>query len=119
LAAMLDKLVAKLTSPPVLWYYTPMMLAFSRQVEACAVVYDCMDELSNFKFAPPGLHALEAELMRKADLVFTGGHSLYEAKKDRHTNIHPFPSSVDRAHFSKAREALPQPADQADIPGPR
>ena len=93
-------------SPEVLWYYTPMMLPFSRQIEAACVVYDCMDELANFRFAPPRLLELEAELFERANLVFTGGYSLYEAKRSRHDSVHPFPSSVDIAHFAKAR-AIP------------
>ena len=91
------------SQPQVLWYYTPMMLPFSRHLEADCVVYDCMDELANFRFAPPRLLDLESELFDKADLVFTGGHSLYEAKRSRHANVHPFPSSVDIAHFARAR----------------
>ncbi|NJC39856.1 UDP-galactopyranose mutase [Brevundimonas alba] len=89
---------------PVLWYYTPMMLPLARHIDAAAVVYDCMDELANFKFAPPELTVLERELFSTADVVFTGGYSLYEAKQDLHDNIHPFPSSVDREHFARALE---------------
>ena len=101
------------------WYYTPMMLEFSRHLTAACTVYDCMDELANFKFAPPELTLLERELMSAADVVFTGGYSLWEAKRDRHPNIHPFPSSVDRAHFAKARTARTDPPDQAGLPWPR
>ena len=106
---------------PVVWYYTPMALDFARQLEASAVVYDCMDELSNFKFAPPELREREKELLARADVVFTGGYSIWEAKKAQHANIHPFPSSVDRAHFAKARRlaAADHPADQRDLPRPR
>ncbi len=104
---------------PVVWYYTPMMLGFSRHVDAAAVVYDCMDELSHFRGAPPELVGRERELLAQADVVFTGGYSLYEAKRHRHGNIHPFPSSVDRAHFAKARLAQDDPADQAALPRPR
>jgi UDP-galactopyranose mutase len=104
LRQLLDEaMAAHAIDRPVLWYYTPMMLPLSRHVEAAAVVYDCMDELANFRFAPPELTQLEAELMTEADVVFTGGHSLYEAKRDLHANIHPFPSSVDRPHFAQAR----------------
>jgi glycosyltransferase involved in cell wall biosynthesis len=104
----------------VLWYYTPMALTFSRHLVGDACVYDNMDELSAFKGAHPRLLALERELFRKADVVFTGGHSLYEAKRDRHRNIHPFPSSVDVAHFARARQASrAAPADQAAIASPR
>jgi UDP-galactopyranose mutase len=106
---------------PIRWYYTPMMLGFSRGIEASAVVYDCMDELSNFKFAPSELRDLERELLAEADVVFTGGYSLYEAKKNQHPNIHPFPSSVDRPHFAQARTRTPDmdPEDQAALPHPR
>jgi UDP-galactopyranose mutase len=104
---------------PVLWFYTPMMFAFADHVDAAAVVYDCMDELANFRFAPERLTRLEAALMRAADAVFTGGVSLYEAKRGAHDNIHPFPSSVDVAHFAAARGSLPEPADQKAIPHPR
>ncbi|VDS09786.1 UDP-galactopyranose mutase precursor [Paracoccus haematequi] len=104
---------------PVLWFYTPMMWPIAAHVESAAVVYDCMDELSAFRFAPPDLAANETALMAAADVVFTGGHSIYEAKAGRHANIHPFPSSVDTTHFARARSAGQEPADQAGLPGPR
>jgi UDP-galactopyranose mutase len=103
----------------VLWYYTPMALGYSRHLKPAATVYDCMDELSAFAFAPAKLLEREAELLRRADVVFTGGRSLYEAKRDRHSNVHLFPSSVDAAHFARARRPIDEPPDQADIPRPR
>ena len=103
----------------VSWYYTPMALGFSRHLEPLAVAYDCMDELSAFRGAPPALLHREAELLKLADVVFTGGQSLYEAKRDRHPNVHAFPSSVDVAHFATARRQLQEPADQGFIPHPR
>ena len=103
----------------VLWYYTPMAIPVSRQLDPVAVVYDCMDELSLFKRAPRHLLEYEAELFDRADVVFTGGRSLYEAKRGRHPNVHAFPSSVDVAHFARARQAVADPADQARIPRPR
>jgi UDP-galactopyranose mutase len=120
LTGMLDKYVAQLSAAKLIrWYYTPMMLPFSRHLDAVCTVYDCMDELSAFRFAPAELLALEQELLDSADVVFTGGHSLYEAKKSRHGNVHPFPSSVDRRHFGRARAGLADPADQAGLPHPR
>jgi glycosyltransferase involved in cell wall biosynthesis len=103
----------------VTWFYTPMALPLSRNLHPKAVVYDCMDELSAFKFAPPELVSLERELMRRADVVFTGGHSLYEAKRLQHGNAHAMPSSVDVKHFAQARNAIPEPSDLANIPHPR
>ncbi|MBY5791486.1 UDP-galactopyranose mutase [Rhizobium leguminosarum bv. viciae] len=104
---------------PILWFYTPLMFGFARHVDAVAVVYDCMDELANFKFAPANLNASERALMACADVVFAGGLSLYEARRDQHDNIHPFPSGVDTHHFRAARCPLPDPPDQAGIPHPR
>ncbi len=103
----------------VLWYYTPMALGFSRHLQPLTIVYDCMDELSGFAGAPKALRERESELLARADLVLTGGESLYEAKRNMHPNVHAFPSSVDVKHFAKAREAGVEPADQASIPGPR
>jgi UDP-galactopyranose mutase len=119
LRALLDDFLAEEAQPLIRWYYTPMMLPFSRHVDSAATVYDCMDELANFRFAPPKLLELERELFATADVVFTGGYSLYEAKKDRHPNVHPFPSSVDRAHFAQARATDAAPDDQAYLPKPR
>jgi UDP-galactopyranose mutase len=119
LKRLLDAKLATINGRLIAWYYTPMMLPFSRHMDADAVVFDAMDELSKFKFAPERLLELEQELIDRADVVFTGGSSLYEAKKDRHVNVHCFPSSVDRAHFAKARARSFDPADQEDLPRPR
>lgn len=103
----------------ILWYYTPMAMAFTRHLEPRVTVYDCMDELSLFAGAPPSLKACEAELFKRAELVFTGGQSLYEVKRNQHPNVYAFPSSIDKAHFAQARNFRADPVDQADIPHPR
>ena len=119
LMRLLDAHIASVRGLLIAWYYTPMMLPFSRHLEADLTVFDAMDELSKFKFAPVKLLELEQELIDSSDIVFTGGSSLYEAKKDRHSNVHCFPSSVDRVHFLKARAHQFDPADQEDLPKPR
>ena len=122
LAGLLDQMTALLAvRAPILWFYTPMLWPAAAHLAdgAAAVVYDCMDELSAFDFAPPGLRANEAALIRAADLVLTGGHAIYEAKRPLHDNIHAFPSSVDQAHFRQARAAIAIPPDQERIAGPR
>lgn len=103
----------------VFWYYTPMALNFTDQFHPVASVYDCMDELSAFKGSHSHLPALEKELFRKVDLVFTGGQTLYEAKRGQHPAVYAFPSSIDASHFGKARTACHDPEDQAHIPHPR
>jgi glycosyltransferase involved in cell wall biosynthesis len=104
----------------VFWYYTPMALGKSRLFTPALTVYDCMDELAQFKFAPPELRQREQELFEKADLVFTGGQRLYESKREQHHDAHSFPSSIDKQHFGQARDPqLAEPADQAGIAHPR
>lgn len=101
------------------WYYTPMALLISDHLQPLVIIYDCMDELSAFKFAPQALKELELKLLNKSNVVFTGGQSLYEAKKSQHHNIYPFPSSIDFNHFFQARTFKDEPEDQKAIPHPR
>ena len=118
---LLNKMLSDFEVPiAVAWYYTPMAFAFAGHVAAGVVVYDCMDELSLFSGASPRLALLERQLLKRADLVFTGGRSLHEAKRRLHPRTHLFPSSVDTAHFGRARsEAAAEAADQAGLPKPR
>ncbi len=103
----------------IAWYYTPMALAFSSALKPLLTVYDCMDELSAFAGAPAAMKKNESTLFDRADLVFTGGASLFESKRKQHGSVHLFPSSVDVAHFSKARSVAQDPDDQAHIAHPR
>ena len=101
------------------WFYTPMALPLLRGLNPEAIVYDCMDELSMFHHAPPALLPREDMLLRIADVVFTGGPSLYDAKRDRHGNVHCVPSSVDSVHFGRARDAAIESPLLAGIRHPR
>jgi hypothetical protein len=96
-----------------------MALRFSSHLVCDVCVYDCMDELSAFKNAPSELIEMEKRLMERADVVFTGGQSLYEAKRSLHKSMFPFPSSIDFTHFHKARASGADPLDQAPILHPR
>jgi UDP-galactopyranose mutase len=102
-----------------LWYYTPMGLRITDRLTPEVTIFDCMDELSGFLGAPPELRALEKQLLQKANVVFTGGASLYESKCLQHTNVHCCPSSIDHEHFAKARNGLHEADDQVPIPHPR
>lgn len=88
---------------PTFWFQTPMAYAFAPSDRADTVIYDCMDELSAFDGAPPALMFNEKQLLGRADLVFTGGRALFEAKQSKHPQVHCFPSSIDTAHFARAR----------------
>ena len=103
----------------VCWFYTPMALPAAEGLQPAAIIYDCMDELSAFHGAPAELQHREQELLAKADLVFTGGPSLYRSKKGQHPRVYCFPSSVDAKHFAQATSDMPEAADQASLPHPR
>ena len=119
LRKLVDQFFAEEINEYILWYYTPMALTFSRHLKPALTVYDCMDELSLFKGAPAKLQQLEQELLNRADLVFTGGQTLYEGKRNGHDNVYLFPSSIDAPHFEQARKKQADPADQMEIPHPR
>jgi UDP-galactopyranose mutase len=116
---LVDQFFAEEVGDFIAWYYTPMALEFSRHLQPALTVYDCMDELSLFKGAPKKLKDLEQELIQRADLIFTGGQTLYKGKKNGHDNVYLFPSSIDARHFEQARKKQADPADQANIPHPR
>jgi glycosyltransferase involved in cell wall biosynthesis len=103
----------------IAWFYTPMALPLLQELNPGLVVYDCMDELAAFRNSPKQLLQRETALLKVADLVFTGGPSLYEAKRTRHANAHCFPSSVDVAHFRQALDPVIADPEQERLPHPR
>jgi glycosyltransferase involved in cell wall biosynthesis len=109
----------------LVWFYTPMALPMLAELDPLAVVYDCMDELSAFKNAPRQMRQRESALMKRAQLVLTGGPSLYEAKRLLHPNVLCLPSAVDAEHYSSHRaladaHRVQRAAElQRSIPGPR
>jgi glycosyltransferase involved in cell wall biosynthesis len=121
LNVLLRKLIAdeKLTDNYIAWFYTPMALPLVRHLNPRLIVYDCMDELSCFLKAPRQLLQRESALLRVADLVFTGGPSLYEAKRPFHNSVHCFPSSVDASHFGKACDPSIEHRSQKKLARPR
>ncbi|RYY75359.1 MAG: glycosyltransferase [Gammaproteobacteria bacterium] len=120
--AELEPLVANLVpidEDPIVWFYTPMALPLLKQTRGKLVVYDCMDELSAFQNAPKQLIQREKALLSVADIVFTGGPSLYQSKRNLHANVHCFPSSVDANHFAKALTRNDVHSSQKNIATPR
>lgn len=117
---LIDRLFVKCAIQDcILWYYTPMALPFTKHIDPLVTVYDCMDELSGFRGAPPEIRKNESDLLLRANVVFTGGLSLYEARAHQHPNIHPFPSSIDSLHFARARDLAEVPEDERIISRPR
>ena len=105
---------------PVQWFYDPMAVtAFAGHLKERAIVYDCMDELSLFRGAPPELVKRERELLAVADVVFAGGPKIWKAKKELNENCFMFGCGVDASHFGRARDAhLSAPADTKALPRP-
>src|SRR5690606_12504828 len=91
---------------PVQWFYSPMSAAvLLGRFGARGTVYDCMDELANFRFAPADIAERERFLLARADVVFTGGYQLYQEKSRHHDTVHFHGCGVDAAHFGRARLA--------------
>ncbi len=104
----------------VQWFYDPMAVpAFLGRMNEILTVYDCMDELSQFRCAPPEIRSREAKLLAAADVVFTGGRKLYESKKLSNANCHFYGCGVEVEHFAKARLSETRvPDDLAKLPKP-
>jgi glycosyltransferase involved in cell wall biosynthesis len=105
----------------VQWFYSPMPApGYLGKLDTVGVVYDCMDELANFRFAPRDIADRERFVMSNAGVVFTGGYQLFESKSKHHGNTHFYGCGVDVEHYGKARdEATAIPAAVAATPGPR
>jgi len=113
-----EALRARKVSDHLAWLYTPMALPLALRYAPLRMVYDCMDHLADFRGAPRQIAQRENALLRVCDTVFAGGPSLYRSRALRHPNVHCLPSSVDAAHFGRAREVASHP-DQAHIARPR
>ncbi|MCX6049378.1 MAG: glycosyltransferase, partial [Chloroflexi bacterium] len=114
-----DYLAAEEYHDPILWLYTPMAGKFAQAIPHKILVYDVMDELAAFKGAPTALKQQDQRLLQQADIVFTGGASLYRSRAPHNTNTHLFPSGVESAHFARAAtEEFARPADLANIAAP-
>ncbi|MBD3581275.1 glycosyltransferase [Flavobacterium selenitireducens] len=105
-------------SIPVGWFYSAAFSPLLSALKFDTVVYDCMDELALFKDAPQLIIDQEKYLLSNADIVFTGGKSLFESKREMHDNVYCFPSSVDEAHFATALNGIEIPADISNLPKP-
>ncbi len=114
-----DYLKRKEIHQPLVWLYTPVAAPFVAALQPQLLIYDVMDELSAFKGASDALKSADRQLLEQADLVFTGGISLYRARDAHHNNIHLFPSGVDIQHFARAdTEAFEPPADIVELGSP-
>ena len=112
--------IAKLFDNPVQWFYDPMAVeSFAGQMGEIAIVYDCMDELSQFRGAPKELREREHRLLTIADVVFAGGPKIYRSKQRENPNCYCYGCGVDSDHFSKALSPeTAVPRDFEGIAGP-
>lgn len=104
--ALLAELLAELGSRPApdLWLYTPMAYDIAKCLDGGRLIYDVMDDLSSFRHAPEGLRLRQRQLLSAADVVFTGGRSLYRATlSQRRQDVHLFPSGVESRHYAASR----------------
>lgn len=121
--ALVDRYVIGRQSARALvrWFYSPMFASRPQRLAdpSEVVVYDCMDELSGFAGCPAELPELERRLLARADVVFTGGKAIWEAKRKHRADAHCFPSAVEASHFARAGDPdVAVPADIAGLPRP-
>jgi glycosyltransferase involved in cell wall biosynthesis len=104
----------------ILWFNDPMAVtAYAGHLGESVVVYDCMDELSQFHGAPPALIERELQLTRRADVIFCGGRKMREKRLPLNPNTHFYGTGVDCDHFGKAlSDDLAVDPDIAALPGP-
>lgn len=93
----------------LVWLYTPMMLALAEAFPAAGLVYDCMDDLASFDFAPPQMRERERSLLERAAVIFAGGRSLYAARSSYGEKVHLMPSGVEYERFAAAPRPVPHP----------
>ncbi len=105
---------------PIQWFYSPLTApSFLDGFDAVGTVYDCMDELAQFRFAPPALREREQLLISRSDVVFTGGYQLFQSKSRYHNNVHFYGCGVDAEHYRKARLAETElPNEVVNLPKP-
>lgn len=120
--SLLPRVLAEAGPNTILWVSSPLAdyLVHAAEGQVKLIVYDCMDDLASFRDGTAEMRTREAHLLEHADLVFTGGFSMYEARKDRHPQIHCFPSGVDAEHYRQVHDPNTQPpASIAHVPRPR
>jgi UDP-galactopyranose mutase len=100
------------TTEAIVWLYTPMMLELADAFRG-PLVYDCMDDLAAFDFAPDGIREREGVLLERADLVFAGGRSLYASRARYGAKVRLYPSGVEYDRFAAARALPPHPVTAA------
>jgi glycosyltransferase involved in cell wall biosynthesis len=105
-AAALPSLVAAAADGqvPMVWLYTPLALPIAHALHPDFLVYDVMDDLASFRGASPHLRVAQTAALDIADIVFTGGRSLYAGvvgRRSEHTHL--FPSGVEPEHFASAK----------------
>jgi glycosyltransferase involved in cell wall biosynthesis len=104
----------------ILWFNDPMAVtAFAGHLDESLIVYDCMDELSQFKGAPPTLLEREQELLEVADVVFCGGRKMRDRRLRVNPNSHFYGTGVDCRHFGAAlTPGLAIAPEIAELDGP-
>ena len=103
----------------ILWFNDPMAVtAYAGQLGEHMIVYDCMDELSQFHGAAPELIERERELTRIADVVFCGGRKMRDKRLSLNPNTHFYGTGVDCDHFgSSLSDQLSVSPEIAELPG--
>lgn len=105
--------------PAILWYSSPAPLAYSAHLRAPVTVYDRSDDdCAPSAESPAMLRHLEAELLRRADLVFTGAAARHAGRRLAHPRIHAIPDGVEPSVVGLADDPRTQVLAVGAVPRP-
>jgi glycosyltransferase involved in cell wall biosynthesis len=105
---------------PILWTFLPTMNRLVGRLGERLLVYHCVDKYSEFSGVPrDAIVAMERDLVKRADLVFTSAARLLEECRPLNPHTHFITHGVDTAHFGRALDPqTPVPDDLAGIRKP-
>jgi glycosyltransferase involved in cell wall biosynthesis len=118
----LNKVTKKLKlDNPIVWTYMPNTGDMTDFLDKKLLVYDCVDEHSEYTglIKKEVMLAMEERLMKACDLVFVTAIGLYESKKEYNPQTWYSPNAANVEHFMQAQAPETSiPADIAAIKGP-
>jgi glycosyltransferase involved in cell wall biosynthesis len=107
---------------PWLWVFFAQSLSLL-ELSFERIIYDCVDYWPAFFSKPKErdyISQVDAELCRRADLVFTGSEPLRQRQSKLNPRTFVVPHAADIPHFLKAGDPeTVVPSDLVDIPHPR
>jgi hypothetical protein len=107
-------------SRPILWSFMPNVAGLIGRLGERMVVYHCVDDYAEFTgVSREAIRRLEADLVRRSDLVLTSSERLRDERLTINPRTHFVTHGVDVGHFGRALDpSTPLPEDLKHLPRP-